>query len=208
MTHPDGAPLVLFGLPNDADASVHDRLQIPNLGSLILRHDLHAALPGLKDFPRARWPPVAVVFWSFRVMVGLGFSILGLGLWSLVARIRGRLYDSHWLHRAAVLMGPSGFIAVIAGWVTTEVGRQPYTVYGQLLTADSHSPLAAPAVAASLAAFALVYFGVFGAGTGYLLRMMGRAPTSHEDEITHTPHHAAGITPARGLRPAARQSPP
>src|SRR3546814_13515921 len=75
-------------------------------------------------------PPVGVVFWSFRIMVALGFAMLGIGLWSLVARARRSLYDWPWLHKAAVLMGPSGFIAVIAGWVTTEVGRQPWTVSG------------------------------------------------------------------------------
>jgi cytochrome bd ubiquinol oxidase subunit I len=198
---PDGAPLILFGLPSGADDSVHDRLEIPKLGSLILRHDLHAPLPGLKEFPRDKWPPVPVVFWSFRIMVGLGLAILALGLWSLVARACRRLYDWHWLHRAAVLLGPAGFCAVIAGWVTTEVGRQPYTVYGQLLTVDSHSPLAAPAVATSLVVFVVVYFTVFGAGTGYLLKMMGRPPTPGEDELPHVPHHAAGITPAHGIKP-------
>jgi cytochrome d ubiquinol oxidase subunit I len=96
-------------------------------------------------------------------------------------------------------MGPAGFVAVIAGWVTTEVGRQPYTVYGQLLTAKSHSPLAAPAVAASLVVFALVYFSVFGAGTAYLLRMMVRTPASREAEPPHLPQRAAGITPAPGI---------
>jgi cytochrome d ubiquinol oxidase subunit I len=162
---PHGAPLVLFGLPSNKDATVYDRVEVPQLGSLILKHDPNAALPGLKDFPRDRWPPTLIVFWSFRIMVGLGFAMLGLGLWSLLARARRRLYDSPWLHRAAVLMGPAGFVAVIAGWVTTEVGRQPFTVYGQLLTAQSHSPLAAPAVAASLLAFVVVYFTVFGART-------------------------------------------
>src|SRR5258708_12559542 len=131
------------------------------IGLLILRHDLHAALPGLKDFPRDKWPPVPVVFWSFRIMVGLGLAILALGLWSLVARACRRLYDWPWLHRAAVLMGPAGFCAVIAGWVTTEVGRQPYTVYGQLLTVDSHSPLASPAGATSLVVFLVVYLTFF-----------------------------------------------
>ncbi|MDP8986128.1 MAG: cytochrome ubiquinol oxidase subunit I [Pseudomonadota bacterium] len=193
---PAGAPLILFGLPSDADAAVHDRLEIPKLGSLILRHDLNAPLPGLKDFPRSRWPPVAVVFWSFRIMVALGFAIFALGVGSLVARARGRLYEWRLLHRAAVLMGPAGFVAVIAGWVTTEVGRQPYTVYGQLLTAQSHSPLAAPAVAASLLIFILVYFAVFGTGTAYLLRMMTRSPMPHEGEPAAGPQHAAGITPA------------
>ena len=198
---PDGAPLVLFGLPSNEDASVHDEIEIPKIGSLILRHDLHGALPGLKDFPRDKWPPVPIVFWSFRLMVGLGFAILTLGIFSLVARACGRLYEWRWLHRAAVCMGPAGFVAVIAGWVTTEVGRQPYTVYGELLTAQSHSPLAAPAVAASLLAFILVYFSVFGAGVVYLLNMMARGPASGDAEPPPPtgPQHAAGITPAPAL---------
>lgn len=198
---PQGAPLVLFGLPDDADGRVNAELAIPHLGSLILRHDWNAPLPGLKDYPRSQWPPVRIVFWSFRIMVGLGFAIFGLGAWSLLARARGRLYEWRWLHRAAVVLGPAGFVAVIAGWVTTEVGRQPYTIYGQLLTGESHSPLAAPAVATSLVAFVLVYFSVFGAGTAYLLRMMARPPSALEPEPPHTPQHAAGITPAPGITP-------
>jgi cytochrome d ubiquinol oxidase subunit I len=178
---------------------VHDRIAIPHLGSLILRHDPHAPLPGLTDYRRDRWPPVAVVFWSFRIMVGLGLLMLSLGLWSLLARARKRLYDWRLLHRAAVLMGPAGFAAVIAGWVTTEVGRQPYTVYGQLLTADSLSPLAAPAVGTSLVMFVLVYFTVFSIGVAYIVRMMGRLPTSEEVEPPHIPQHAAGITPAAAI---------
>jgi len=82
------------------------------------------------------------------------------------------------LHRAAILMGPMGFVAVLAGWVTTEVGRQPWTVYGVLRTSDSLAPVAAPAVAASLLAFIVVYFFVFGAGTFYLLKMMNKSPTT------------------------------
>jgi cytochrome d ubiquinol oxidase subunit I len=199
---PKGAPLVLFGLPSDADDEVHDRIEIPRMGSLILLHDANAALPGLKDFPRNRWPEVPIVFWSFRIMVGLGLAMLGLGIFSLIARARRHLYDWRLLHWAAICMGPAGFVAVIAGWVTTEVGRQPYTVYGQLLTAESHSPLAAPAVAASLIAFALVYFTVFGAGTGYLLRMMGKTPTARELEPDRVPQRAAGITPAAAIPPA------
>jgi cytochrome d ubiquinol oxidase subunit I len=139
------------------------------------------------------------VFWSFRIMVALGFAMLGVGLWSLLARARGRLYDWPWLHRVAVAMGPAGFIAVIAGWVTTEVGRQPFTVYGLLRTAESHSPLAAPAVAASLVAFVLVYFSAFGAGTYYLLRLMAKPPERKEPEPPNLPQRAAGITPAAGV---------
>jgi len=194
-----GAPLILFGLPSQKDAKVYYKIEIPKLGSLILKHAPDAALPGLKDFPRAKWPPVPIVFWSFRIMVGLGMAMLGLAMWGLWARFRRHLYDTVWLHRAAVAMGPAGFVAVLAGWVTTEVGRQPYTVYGYLLTAQSRSPLAAPAVAASLLAFVLVYFAVFGAGTYYLLRLMAHAPQAHESEPPHIPQRAGGIVPAAGL---------
>ena len=120
------------------------------------------------------------MFWSFRIMVALGLAMLAVGLWSLLARFRGRLYDWSWLHRAAVAMGPSGLVAVIAGWVTTEVGRQPFTVYGLMRTSESASPLDAPAVATSLVAFIIVYFCVFGAGIYYLLRLMGKPPQQGE----------------------------
>jgi cytochrome d ubiquinol oxidase subunit I len=196
---PHGAPLVLFGLPSNAEGRVRLKLEVPRLGSLILKHDLGAPMPGLKDFPHDGWPPVPIVFWSFRVMVGLGLAILALGLWSLLARVRKQLYEWRVLHRAAIAMGPAGFIAVIAGWVTTEVGRQPYTVYGLLLTDHSHSPLAAPAVAASLLAFVLVYFGAFGAGTYYLLHMMAIPPQPGEQEPPSVPQRAAGITPAQAV---------
>ncbi|MCA3255445.1 MAG: cytochrome ubiquinol oxidase subunit I, partial [Alphaproteobacteria bacterium] len=126
-SHPDGAPLILFGIPDDEARRIDHAVAIPKASSLILKHDPDAPLAGLDSVPDDREPPVAIVFWSFRVMVGVGFLMLGLGLWSLLARARGRLYDWPWLHRAAVAMGPSGFVAVIAGWVTTEVGRQPYT---------------------------------------------------------------------------------
>ncbi|MBW6533158.1 cytochrome ubiquinol oxidase subunit I [Sphingomonas sp. RRHST34] len=195
-SHPDGAPLILFGVPNSAEKRIDHALEIPKASSLILKHDLDAPLPGLDTIPDDREPPVSVIFWSFRVMVALGFAMLGLGLWSLVGRWRRRLYDWSWLHRAAVVMGPSGFVAVVAGWITTEVGRQPYTVYGHLLTNQSHSPLAAPAVAASLIAFVLVYFAVFGAGTWYILHLMHRPAEAHEDEPDATPVRTAGITPA------------
>ena len=107
-------------------------------------------------------------------------AMLGLGLWGFWRRLRGRLYQDQWLKRAAIIMGPMGFVAVLAGWITTEVGRQPFTVYGLLRTSDSLSPIAAPAVAVSLVAFIIVYFFVFGAGTFYILRMMNKpASTPH-----------------------------
>ena len=195
-SHPNGAPLILFGLPNQREKRVDYKIEIPKLSSLILKHDLNAPLAGLDTIPDDREPPVAVVFWSFRVMVGLGTLMLLLGLVSLTARWRGALYRWRGLHRFALVMGPSGFVAVIAGWITTEVGRQPFTIYGLLRTADSASPLAAPAVAASLAAFVVTYFIVFGVGVWYLLRLMAHPPDAGESEPDLDQGRAAGITPA------------
>jgi cytochrome d ubiquinol oxidase subunit I len=195
-SHPDGAPLILFGLPDQAAKRVDYAVEIPKVSSLILKHDANASLAGLDTIPDDREPPVAIVFWSFRIMVGLGFLMVALGLLSLVARLRRRLYDWPFLYRFAIAMGPAGFVAVIAGWVTTEVGRQPYTVYGVLRTADSVAPLAAPAVATSLIAFVIVYFAVFGIGTWYILKLMGHAPHPHEPDLADAPIRTAGITPA------------
>jgi cytochrome bd ubiquinol oxidase subunit I len=195
-SHPGGAPLILFGLPNPAEKRVDYAIEIPKASSLILKHDANAALAGLDTIPDDREPPVPIVFWSFRIMVGLGFLMAALGIVAFVARLRQRLYDWPLLHRWALLMGPTGFVAVIAGWVTTEVGRQPYTVYGVLRTADSVAPLAAPAVATSLIAFILVYFAVFGIGTWYILKLMHHAPQEHEPPLADAPIRTAGITPA------------
>jgi len=200
-SHPAGAPLILFGVPNPAEKRVDYAVEIPKLSSLILKHDLDAPLAGLDTVPDDREPPVAIVFWSFRLMVGIGLAILALGLFSLAARLRGRLYDWRLLHRLALLLGPMGFVAVIAGWVTTEVGRQPFTIYELLRTADSVSPLAAPAVGASLVAFVIVYFAVFGAGVWYILRLMAKPPrdVTEEEPAADGPIRTAGITPAPGM---------
>lgn len=198
QSHPDGAPLYLFGIPNDKEQRLDYAIAIPKASSLILKHDLNAPLAGLDTIAADLRPPVWIVFWSFRIMVGIGFAMLGLGLWSLLARSRKALYRWSWLHRAALVMGPSGFVAVIAGWVTTEVGRQPFTVYGLLRTADSVSPIAAPAVAASLIAFIVVYFAVIGIGTWYILKLMHQPPHPHEggmEELVDGPIRTAGITP-------------
>jgi len=152
---------------------------------------------GLKEWKPEERPPVGILFWSFRVMVGIGMAMLAIGLWSLLMRMRGRLYEASWLQRAAVLMGPSGFIAVLAGWITTEVGRQPYTVYGLLTTADSVSAIDAPAVGASLLAFIIVYFLLFGAGAFYILRLMRKPPEAAEPGLpAKEPIRAAGIMPS------------
>ena len=191
-----GAPLILFGIPDDEAEVTKYAVEIPRLGSLILTHSLDSEIKGLKEWNKNDRPKALIPFITFRVMVGLGVLMLLVGLWSLWARWRDCLYDNRLLHRASVLMGPSGFVAVLAGWYTTEVGRQPYTVYGLLRTSDSLSPVAAPAVGASLVAFIIVYFLVFGAGVFYLLRLMRRVPVLDEDhELDHAPTRTAGITP-------------
>jgi cytochrome d ubiquinol oxidase subunit I len=200
QSHPDGAPLVLFGLPNQAAGRVDYAIEIPKLSSLILKHAPDAPLNGLDTVPRQNWPPVPITFWSFRIMVGLGFLIMTLGLCSLWMRWRGTLYASKLLHIFAMAMGPAGFVAVLAGWITTETGRQPFTVYGLLRTVDAASPLAAPAVGSSLIAFVLVYFAIFAAGVIYILRLMALPPLHGEQGPRgDLPAHAAGITPAVGV---------
>ncbi|MDR9394662.1 cytochrome ubiquinol oxidase subunit I [Roseovarius sp. SYSU LYC5161] len=203
-SHPEGAPLILFGVPNAEEKTIDHALEIPKLSSFILKHDLNAPLAGLDTIPDDEEPPVGIVFWSFRVMVALGFAMLGLGLWGLWRRWKGTLYEGRWLQRAAVAMGPSGFVAVLAGWITTEVGRQPFTVYGLMRTSDSLSPVEAPAVATSLLVFIGVYFFVFGAGTFYILRLMNKAPgKTPEDPASQGPLRSAGVTPAPQLDPDA-----
>jgi cytochrome d ubiquinol oxidase subunit I len=132
-------------------------------------------------------------------MAGIGIAMLGFGLWGLYCRWRGALFKNVWLHRAALAMGPSGFVAIVAGWTTTETGRQPFTVYGLLTTAQSASPVQAPAVGASLAAFVVVYLALFGMGLYYMAKLMNRPPSAHEPADLSAPSHAAGITPAAGL---------
>jgi cytochrome d ubiquinol oxidase subunit I len=199
-----GAPLILFGIPDDEAETTHFAIQIPKLGSLILAHDMDAEIQGLKAWPPDERPPALIPFFTFRIMVGLGVLMLVVGLWSLWARFRRNLYDNRWLQRAAVAMGPSGFVAVLAGWYTTEVGRQPYTVYGLLRTSDSLATVDAQAIGFSLIAFIVVYFIVFGAGVFYLLRLMSQMPEVGDQELDDGPTRAAGITPAIQLEASGK----
>ena len=193
---PGGAPEILFGLPDMSHERTDYKIAVPHLGSLILAHSWNGQVPGLKQVPPADRPYAPVVFWSFRLMVGLGFLMFALGLYSLFNRWRGRLYRDRLMHWFALLMAPSGLIAMLSGWVTTEVGRQPYTVYGQLRTIDSVSPIALPGVATSLAVFAVVYFVVFGAGVMIILRLMAKPPVTGETGVrTDKPIRSAGIHP-------------
>jgi cytochrome d ubiquinol oxidase subunit I len=188
-----GAPLILFGLPDMVAEETKYAIEIPKLGSMILTHEWDGEVKGLKAWPVEDRPNATIVFWSFRVMVGIGVAMMMLGFWSLWLRLRGKLFDAPVTYMMAMVMGPSGFVAVLAGWITTEVGRQPYTVYGVLKTVDSASPLDAPAVAISLAVFAGVYFIVFGTGVFYILRLMSKKPQNGESGLEKgIPLRAAG----------------
>ena len=200
-----GAPAIVFGLPDAAAGETRMQVAIPNLASLYLTHDWNGEVRGLNDIPRDQWPTnIPLVFWSFRVMVGLGLLMITLGLAGGAMRFRGRLYDTPWLLRAAIAMGPAGLVAVTAGWIVTEAGRQPFTIYGMLRTADSASPIALPAVATSLAAFVVVYFVVFGAGIWYLFKLFQQTPRPQEGAPPQgQPIRTAGITPVPSAPPGA-----
>jgi cytochrome bd ubiquinol oxidase subunit I len=195
-----GTPLILFGMPNMQEERTDWAVEIPHLGALILTHDWNGTVVGLKDFPPADRPNSPVVFWAFRIMVGLGVLMAAVGLWAAWLRVRGRLYMSQPLRYAVLMMAPSGFLALLAGWTVTEVGRQPFTVYHLLRTADSVSPVGLPGVASSLFGIVVVYAIIFGAGLLFLIRLMRRPPTVGETgPRTGVPIRTAGITPAPGL---------
>jgi cytochrome d ubiquinol oxidase subunit I len=193
-----GAPLILFGIPNAKEKRMDYVVEIPYLGSLILTHTLDGEIKGMNTWPVDEQPPMGIVFYAFRIMVGIGSLMCLLGLWSLWLRYKGRLYDTPLMHRAALWMGPSGFVAVLAGWTVTEVGRQPYTVYNLLRTADSASPIDATAIGFSLLAFVVVYFSLFGAGVYYIFRQMSHPPSASDPGLSvQEPMRAAGLAGAR-----------
>ena len=196
-----GTPLILFGMPNMRQERTDWAVTIPHLGALILTHTWNGSIKGLKDFPADERPYSPVVFWAFRIMVGLGLLMAVIGLWAAWLRMRRRLFASVWLRRAVLAMAPAGFVALLAGWTVTEVGRQPFTVYGLLRTADSVSPIGTPGVGASLTGFIIVYALVFGAGLLFMLRLVRRPPIADErGPEPGLPTRGAGITPAPALQ--------
>jgi cytochrome d ubiquinol oxidase subunit I len=197
-----GDPLILFAIPSMTRETNDAEIAIPRLGSLILTHTWDGEIKGLKTFPADQRPFVPIVFFAFRIMVALGMLMAVVGFASLILRRGGAIYRTRLLHWASVWMGPSGFIALLAGWTVTETGRQPFTVYGLLRTAESASPIGVPGVAVSLAGFAIVYLIVFGAGIVYIMRLMARPPIAGESgPTTSVPARAAGITPGPAILP-------
>jgi cytochrome d ubiquinol oxidase subunit I len=170
------AALVLFGLPDQDRELNHAEIAIPRLGGLILKHDLNGRYAGLKDFPKADRPPVWPVFFAFRIMVGIGVLLIALGLTGAFLWWRGQLFTTRWYLTIATYSWPVGFIAILAGWVTTETGRQPYVAYGILRTEEAMSPIAAPTVGISLVLFLLVYTVVFSIGIYYIRKLVLGGP--------------------------------
>ncbi len=170
------APLVLFGWPDQDAETTRYKLEIPQLSSLILTHDPRGEVKGLKEWPPDERPPVAWVFWSFRIMVGVGIMMIATGVIGLVLYLRKRLFDTKWFQVWCMALTPGGFIAVLAGWFVTEIGRQPYIVYGFMKTAEATSPVSAGPIAISLLAFVVVYVFVFGAGSYYILKLIAKGP--------------------------------
>jgi len=174
-----GVPLTLFALPDAANETNRFAIDVPLLGSLILTHSLDGEVKGLKSFRPEDRPPVAIPFFAFRVMVGIGTLMLALVAASWWLRYRRHLFDSPLFLRACVLMGPLGFVAVLAGWTTTEVGRQPWTVYGMLRTADSIPPsLTGGHALASLLAYMAVYLLIFPTGFYVMARIIRGGPAA------------------------------
>lgn len=179
------APLTLFAIPDQKHQTNHFSLEIPALGSIILAHDADAEIQGLKDFPRADQPPVALPFFAFRIMVGIGIILFCLVAASWFLRARGRLFETRWFLIACQWCAPLGFVAVIAGWITTEVGRQPWTVYGLMRTAHSVSPsLTGWDVLLSLLGYITVYLIMFPSGLLLMRRIVtrGLSPPALEPE--------------------------
>jgi cytochrome d ubiquinol oxidase subunit I len=172
-----GTPLILFGLPDMAQEKTRYAIELPRLGGLILTHNWDGQIKGLKEFAPEDRPNAAIIFWTFRVMVGLGLLMIGLGLWSLLLRRGDRLYHSPLFLRAAICMGPAGLLALLAGWYTTEIGRQPWVVYGLMRTKDAVSAHTAGPLALTLGLFVIVYLFVFGVGVAYILRLVRKGPT-------------------------------
>lgn len=172
----EGTPLILFGVPNMEKETTDYAIKIPNLASMILNHDKDKPIPALKDYPADERPNVGVVFWSFRIMIGIGLLMLLQSLVSIWLRKKNKLYSSRYFLKFSLFMGPTGLIALLAGWFTTEVGRQPWVVQGLLRTSDavtSHSQLF---MSVSLLSFVVVYFAVFGFGYYYMLQKIKQGP--------------------------------
>ena len=180
---PDGesTPFILFAIPDQENERNHFSIEIPYAASLVLTHSLDGKVDHLKKFPKENRPPVGWVFWSFRVMVGLGFLMVLLGAWGVWQRRKSTLGEKPGFLRFAVMMGPSGLISVLAGWFVTEIGRQPWLVYHLMRVEEGHSfTNTATDLTISLTLFVIAYLTVFAFGVTFLFRILRKGPNSTE----------------------------
>ena len=185
-----GAGLILFGIPNMETQTTDYKIEIPHLASLILTHSLDGEIKGLKSWPASERPHVGWVFYCFRIMVGIGMLMILTAVFAIYLQSRKHLFTTRWFQNWCMMIGPLGFIAVLAGWFVTEIGRQPYLVYGILRTADMDSPVTGQVVAGSLIAFIIAYTFVFGAGVFYILRLIAKGPhIAPKKEEAYGQHH-------------------
>jgi len=175
-----GEPLRLLAWPDMRERRNLWEISIPRVGSLYLHHDLHSTIAALDEFPPQDIPPVAPVFFAFRLMVGLGLLMLAQGVISLILRRRRRLYCTRWFLSGCVWLAPAGFLAMLSGWIVTEVGRQPFTVYGLMRTADSLSSVPRAQVISSTWLILLFYLLIFAIGLWVLLRLLREPPRADE----------------------------
>jgi cytochrome d ubiquinol oxidase subunit I len=177
------APFTVFAIPDQDGERNRAAIEIPVAGSLILTHEWDGVVRGLKEWPKEDRPPVAIVFFAFRIMVAIGFAMLGLVLLGWVLHWRNRLFTSFWFLRLCEFAMPFGFIAILAGWTTAEVGRQPWTVYGLMRTADSVTPSLTPLdVALSLLLYVVVYLIIYPVALLFVVRIV-RAGPARADEM-------------------------
>lgn len=173
---PEVTPLILFALPDQNGEKNRAELSIPALGNLFTTGDKAHKVEGLKTWAKEDQPPAAIVFWSFRIMVGIGILMALIGFYGAITAWRGKISDKRWFQRLLVAFMPAGFIAVIAGWTTAEVGRQPFLVYGLLRTEASLSPIIAEQVVTSLLAFIVTYAVIFAASILYMGQIVLKGP--------------------------------
>lgn len=184
-----GAPLVLFAIPSEKQEKNLFPISIPYGASLINTHHLNGELIGLKSVSPADRPVVLPTFFGFRIMVGIGMLMLFTAFYSLYLRYINKLCDSRLLQYSCVFLTPMGFVATLAGWVTTESGRQPWVVYHLLRTADSASHIALTQMATSLVLISLVYLLIFSFYLYYLWRLIQQGPahTMSEEQEPSVP---------------------
>jgi cytochrome d ubiquinol oxidase subunit I len=198
------APLNLIAWPDQKAQRNAFAIEVPLLGSIILTHSLDGEIKGLKEVPEAEQPPVLPVFFAFRIMVGCGVAMLLLAIAGLYLRARGRLYQTGWFQYACMAGVPLGFIATLAGWTITEVGRQPYVVYGFMRTSQAVSPIAAGAVGTSLAIALILYNALLLGFFWYAGRMVLRGPA---DETRAAPiGRPAGAIALANIAPSKEPS--